>query len=243
VQCAEDTPDNVPPVTSRDLVIVGAGEMGEIAYEYFTHDSPYDVVAFSVEVEHLETRELYGMPVVPFGPELVKRYPPSRHSAFVAITYTHFNRARERLYRAVKELGYDVVSYVSSKAFVWHNVAIGENCFIFEANVLQHHVRVGDNVILWSGNHIGHRSLIEDNCFISSHVVVSGYCEVGPYTFLGVNTSVRDYVKIAPNCIVGAGAVITKDTEEGNVYVGNPARATGKSSFDTFQIPEGELTQ
>jgi sugar O-acyltransferase (sialic acid O-acetyltransferase NeuD family) len=129
---------------------------------------------------------------------------------------------------------------VSSSAFVWHNVQIGENCFIFENNVLQHHVRIGDNVILWSGNHVGHRSVIHDNAFISSHAVISGFCEVGSYTFLGVNTSVRDYVKIAPNCIVGAGAVVTKDTEEGQVYVGNPARPTGKSSFETFPIPEAE---
>jgi sugar O-acyltransferase (sialic acid O-acetyltransferase NeuD family) len=230
----------VRAVSPSDLIIVGAGEMGEIAYEYFTYDSVFDVVAFSAEQSHIDTDALYGLPVVPFGPGLVDKYPPARHSVFVAITYTHFNRARERLYRSVKELGYDVASYVSSKAFVWRNVEIGENCFIFENNVLQHHVRLGDNVILWSGNHVGHRSVVEDSCFISSHVVISGFCEIGQYTFLGVNASIRDYVKVAPNCIVGAGAVITKDTEEGQVYVGNPARATGKSSFDTFHVPEEE---
>ena len=34
---------------TRKLVIVGAGEFGEIAYEYFTFDSEYEVVAFAVE--------------------------------------------------------------------------------------------------------------------------------------------------------------------------------------------------
>ena len=48
---------------------------------------------------------------------------------------------------------------------------IGENTFIFEANVVQPGVTVGDNVVLWSGNHIGHDSVIEDHCFIASHAV------------------------------------------------------------------------
>jgi sugar O-acyltransferase (sialic acid O-acetyltransferase NeuD family) len=224
---------------TKKLVIVGAGEMGEIAYEYFTHDSPYEVVAFSVEREHLSSDVLYDLPVIPLD-ELSARFPASDVDAFVAITYTNFNRARARVLADVKERGYDIASYVSSHAFVWHNVTLGENCFIFENNVLQHNVEVGDNVIMWSGNHVGHRTRIHDHCFISSHVVISGYCEIGSYTFMGVNSTVRDYVKIASDCVVGAAAVIAKDTEPGNVYVGNPARQTGKSSYDTFELAEAD---
>ena len=33
---------------NKKLILVGAGELAEIAYEYFTHDSEYEVVAFSV---------------------------------------------------------------------------------------------------------------------------------------------------------------------------------------------------
>ena len=224
---------------TKKLVLVGAGEMGEIAYEYFTHDSPYEVVAFSVEREHLKDDTLYDLPVIAFD-ELPARFAPGDIDVFVAVTYTNFNRARARLLADVKELGYSVASYVSSHAFVWHNVTVGENCFIFENNVLQHNVQVGDNVIMWSGNHVGHRTRIHDHCFISSHVVISGYCEIGSYTFMGVNSTVRDYTKIAPDCVVGAAAVIAKDTEPGNVYVGNPARQTGRSSYETFGLSEAE---
>lgn len=227
---------------SKQLVIVGTGEMGEIAYEYFTHDSDYEVVGFSAERGALgdnDKRSLYDLPIVATE-DLESHFAPSDYSVFVAITYTHFNRARERLYRDLKDRGYPIASYVSSRAFVWHNVELGENCFIFENNVIQHHVRIGDNVILWSGNHLGHRSQIRDNCFISSHVVVSGYCEVGEYTFIGVNSSVRDGIKIGKDCIIGAGSVITKDAEPGQVYVGNPARAKG-SAFDTWSIPGAKV--
>ena len=219
------------------IVIVGDGETAELAYEYFTHDSPHEVVAFSVERAYAEKERLFDLPVVHFE-ELEKLYDPAAHKAFVAISYTQLNRVRERLFRETKRKGYECVSYVSSKAFVWRNVVVGENCFILENNVLQYAVRVGDNVVLWSGNHIGHQTVISDNVFISSHVVVSGYCEVGEHCFLGVNSSIANNIKIARDCLIGMGAVVHKDTEERKVYVGNPAKPI-KDSFAVFGLQEG----
>ncbi len=39
---------------TKKLVLIGAGEFAEIAYEYFTYDSSYEVVGFSVEKEYLK---------------------------------------------------------------------------------------------------------------------------------------------------------------------------------------------
>jgi sugar O-acyltransferase (sialic acid O-acetyltransferase NeuD family) len=221
------------------LIIIGDGETAQIAYEYFTHDSPCEVVAFSVEKEFLREKELFGLPVVPFE-HLETLYDPAEYRVYVAISYTQLNRVRTRLYREAKRKGFLAASYVSSRAFVWRNVTIGDNCFIFEHNVLQHRVRVGNNVVLWSGNHLGHRSVIGDNCYVSSHVVISGYCEIGEYCFLGVNCCLADHVRIAKDCIIGAGAVIIKDTEPGKVYVGNPARPLDKSSYAAFGVKAAE---
>lgn len=223
-------------VSGERVVIIGTGEQAEIAFEYFTHDSPHEVVGFSAEPQFVKSRTFQGLPVVPLD-SIRDEWPPSEYRAFVAVSATQLNRVRRRLYDAVKAAGYDCVSYVSSRAFVWHNTQIGENSFIFENNVLQHKVRVGDNVILWSGNHVGHRTVIEDDCFITSHVVISGFCRVGRWSYLGVNSSVRDELSLAEDCVIGAGAVVVKDTEAHQVYVGNPARTTGRDSFSVFSVP------
>lgn len=217
------------------LVIVGTGEQAAIAYEYFTYDSPFQVVAFSAEREFVKTPQLHGLPVVPLD-ELTATYPPTDYRAFVAVSSTQLNRLRRRLYDALKAYGYNCASYVSSNAFVWHNVEIGENTFIFENNVVQHKARVGNNVILWSGNHVGHQTVIENDCFIASHVVISGYCRIGRGSYLGVNSSINDELTLAEDCVIGAGAVVIKNTERRQVYVGNPARATGRDSFAVFNV-------
>lgn len=219
------------------IVIVGAGEFAEIAYEYFMYDSPYEVVAFSVEKPYLKRDRLFSLPVVPFE-DVQEAYDPSTHKVFVAVTFTQLNRVRTRLYHQAKEKGYGAVSYVSSRAFVWRNVELGENCFVFENNVLQYHVKVGNNVILWSGNHIGHRAVIGDNCFLSSHVVICGYCEIGESCFFGVNSCVADNKKVAKDCIIGAGATIMSDTEPGKVYKDNSAKPVLVDSYRVFGVEE-----
>lgn len=220
----------------KKLVIVGAGETAEMAYEYFTHDSSYDVAAFSVEKKYASGDELSGLPVVNFE-EVENLYPPATHEAFVAISSTQLNRIRTRLYHETKEKGYHLTSYISSRAFVWRNVEVGENCFIFENNVIQYGVKIGNNVVLWSGNHVGHQTVIRDNCFITSHAVISGFCDVGDNCFLGVNCCVANNVKIERDCVVGMGAVIHKDTEPQKVYVGNPGKPI-KDSFISFHVQE-----
>jgi sugar O-acyltransferase (sialic acid O-acetyltransferase NeuD family) len=219
-------------VKEKNLVIFGLGELAHIAYEYFSHDSNYKVVAFSVDDEYYSKSNFLNIPVVKFS-EIADLYPVSTFDIFIAVGASRMNQDRARLFTRFQNLGYTMASYVSSKSFVWHNVIVGQNVFVFEDNTLQPFTQVEDNCILWSGNHIGHRTIIRANTFISSHCVVSGYCEIGENSYLGVNCTINDKVRIAESTLIGSGSVITKDTQPGLIYVGNPARAVpGKKSSE-----------
>ena len=50
----------------RKLVIIGNSAFAEIANEYFTFDSDYDVVGFSVEKDFITTDDFCGLPLVAF---------------------------------------------------------------------------------------------------------------------------------------------------------------------------------
>ena len=216
----------------KPLVIIGAGEFAQIACEYFEHDSGREVVAFSVEQDFIAQPMLAGHPVLAYE-SLEVRYPPTEVELFVAIPASQLNRLRTRLYQDARGRGYRFATYVSSHAFVWRNAELGENSFIFEGNVIQPFVRIGNNCILWSGNHVGHRTVVHDNVFVASHAVISGYCEIGAGSFVGVNSTFNDHVRVAADNVIGAGALITRDTEPGRVYVGAPAHAVpGRSSLD-----------
>lgn len=205
------------------LVIFGAGEMAHIAFEYFSFDSDYEVLAFVVDDRFATSSTYLDLPLIPVS-RFLTEFDKSEFHLFIALSATNMNQDRKRVYEYFKKLDYHFASYISSKAFVWRNAAIGENTFIFENNVIQPFVKVGNNCVLWSGNHVGHRTEISDHVFLSSHVVVSGYCKIGELSYFGVNSTIHNNVEIADRCLVGAGAMVTKNTLPDLVYVGSPAR-------------------
>jgi sugar O-acyltransferase (sialic acid O-acetyltransferase NeuD family) len=216
----------------KKLVIFGVTDASQLAHYYFSADSDYTVVAFSVDADYVTANEFCGLPVIPFE-RVANRYPPDSHEFFVALGYSRVNQVRKSKYFAAKALGYRLVSYISSHATVLNDRRIGENCFILEDNTIQPFVTIGNNVTLWSGNHIGHHAIIHDHCFLASHIVVSGRVEIGEACFIGVNATLRDHIKIGEKSVIGAGALILSDVEPEGVYAGE---ATARS-----RVPSNRL--
>ena len=214
-----------------DVVIFGVGDFARVARIYLAEDSPHDVVAFTANESFIENDELEGLPVLSFE-SLLGTHPPDRFAMFVAIGFSRVNETRREVYEQCRELGYELISYVNSKATYWGELQLGDNCFVFEENVIQPNVRIGNNVILWSGNHIGHDSTIEDHVFIASHAVISGNVTIGDSSFVGVNATFRDGIAVAPRSVIGAGALIMKDTKPKEVYLGERTKPFAKNSDD-----------
>lgn len=207
----------------KPLVIFGTGEIAQLAYFYFSADSDYEVVGFTVDTEYIQSPSFCGLPVVPFE-NVRSHFSPKDFAFFVALSYSKLNSVRKEKYLSAKSLGYQFATYIHSRATVSAGVRVGENCFIFEDNTIQPFVVIGDNVILWSGNHIGHHSIIKDHCFLASHVVVSGGVEIGEQCFVGVNATLRDHIKIGDRCVIGAGALLLMDAEAEGVYIGESTK-------------------
>ncbi|MDA4122220.1 MAG: acetyltransferase [Thaumarchaeota archaeon] len=204
------------------VIVFGTGEFAEVAAYYLAKDGNYDVSAFTVDRNHMDSQSMQGKPIVAFE-DIEKHFPPTKYKMFIAVGFSQQNATRALKYDQAKSKGYELITYVCSKAIVWDNVELGDNCFVFEANVIQPFVKIGNDVIIWSGNHIGHHTTIADHCFIASHAVISGKVKIQQSCFIGVNATIRDGITIAKGCVIGAGALIIKDTEPNCVYGGTPA--------------------
>ena len=199
------------------VVIFGIGRLAELAHFYFTHDSPHEVVGFTVDEAYMEGPEFLGLPVAGFE-QIEKAHPPAETAMFIPISFKKMNHVRADRCRAAKDKGYQLVSYVSSMATTFPDFSCGENCFILEDNTIQPFVEVGDDVVMWSGNHIGHHSVIGDHVMIASHVVISGGCTIEPHCFFGVNSTIRDETIVGRETLVGAGVTIMSDTAPFSVF-------------------------
>jgi sugar O-acyltransferase (sialic acid O-acetyltransferase NeuD family) len=216
---------------NTDILIIGTGETGELAYHCFTQDSPYSVSAFCVEDEYKVNDYMKGLPIISLS-NVKDTHPPSDFSTFIAVSHTDLNKIRENLFKKVKNMGYECVSYTSSSSIIWDTASIGDNVFIFENVSIQHNCTIGDNVMIWPGSTIAHRTSIGNNSYISPGVSISGFCNLGKNCFLGVNSSLSDGLSVGNFVVIGAGSVIIEDINDKKVYVGNPGQPLDREPSD-----------
>ena len=210
------------------VVIFGATHAAIWSHFYLTHDSPHEVVAFTVDRDFVKEDTLCGLPVVPFE-EVVSIYPPAECKMLVAILFARVNKTRAEKYSQAKAKGYELISYVSSKAVTWPGLVVGDNCIILEGSVIGPFVEIGNDVIITSSS-VGHHSVINDHCFLGAKAVVLGGVTIEPYCFLGASSTIHQGIVIGRECIIGAGVTITKSTQERGVYINKPAELLPKPS-------------
>src|SRR3954465_5319688 len=101
-----------------DLVLFGTGHEAELPHYYFQCDTDHRVVAFTVDRDRIVSPTFHGLPVEPFD-EIAASFPPSHYKMHIPIAYTRVNKLRAEKYEAAKAMGYELVTYISSKATVW----------------------------------------------------------------------------------------------------------------------------
>lgn len=212
------------------IIIFGLGDNAELAKYYFEIDSQYIVYGFTVDKEFKDKEKFCGLPVLEWE-KVGFEYKPDKFMLFIATGYGDMNRFREKKYLEGKKRGFKFANYLSSKASIFTDM-IGENNFILENNTIQPYVKIGNNNVFWSGNHIGHHGSIGDNNFITSQVTVAGRVNIKNNCFLGINATIRDHIIINSFTLIGAGAWISKNTEEYEVYTIPPSKKIDKKSID-----------
>lgn len=205
----------------KKVIIFGASLSAIQCHFDLSHNSPHEVAAFTVDRRYLKEPELLGLPVVPFE-EVESIYPPADFNMLVAIYSSRVNRTRAEKYVQAKAKGYELITFVSSKAITWPGLVIGDNCFISEGVICRPFLEIGNDVFVMTGAMLGHYSVIKEHCFIAPRAAILGGVTIEPYCTIGANATILDTVTVARECVIGAGAVINVNTQEKGVYRVNP---------------------
>ncbi|WP_027204144.1 DapH/DapD/GlmU-related protein [Butyrivibrio fibrisolvens] len=82
-----------------------------------------------------------------------------------------------------------------------------------------------DNYVKLDGLvHIGHEAHLHENVEVTAGAIIAGFADIKKHTYLGINSSIKNRKSIGEDCVVGMGAVVTKDFDSGITVIGNPAR-------------------
>ena len=208
------------------VVMFGLGQLSSLAWYCLTHDSPHEIVAFTVDGAYMDRAEFEGLPVVAFE-DVENRFPPGDYAMLVPIGARAANGLRADKYGEARQKGYSFPSYVSSRALTWPDLVIGENSLIYEGAVIQPFCHIGNNVVVRHGVAVSHHGHIGEHCFLANHAVLGGGVVLEERCFVGLNATICDGITVARGCMIAAGALVTDDTTENGVYAGSPARRRG----------------
>ena len=207
----------------KPIVLFGTGKIAEVLLYFLRHHSDHEVAACTVNRPFLPAATWQGLPAIAFE-EVEQAYAPEKYAMFVALGYQELNALRAAKCAEAKSKGYTLVSYVHPQSGLPRDCEYGENCFIMNNVLIHPRVRLGNDVFIWSGAMIGHHSTIGDHCWLTSCANISGAVTVGKSCFFAVNATVGHNVVIGDECFLGANALVTKCTENRQVFLGESTK-------------------
>lgn len=198
------------------VILFGTGPVANVVRSLLRNDSPFEVAALTADREYAELASTADIAVVAFD-EVADRLPPSEYGMFIAVGFSRMNMVRAARCQEARDMGYQLIRHVSSRASVWPDLQVGSNSLIMEGAIIGPGVTIGDDCIIWPGAYVGHGARIGDHSYLAARCTVSGLAVIGSRSVVGTGAVVRDQTRVGDACIVGAGAVVTRDLEANSI--------------------------
>lgn len=98
-------------------------------------------------------------------------------------------------------------------------VLIEEDCIIatdvtIVRGSLSENTKIGQGTVIAHGTKIGHGTQVQENVHMANNVSIAGNAYIGNRAFLGSASVISSNISVPDDCIVGAGAVVTKSFKE-----------------------------
>ena len=194
------------------IVILGNGGHANSIVDAIEKSGRYDVVGYVINTDTLHDRTNY--PVIGNDDDLEKIFQSGIRNAAIGVGYLGKSKSREKLYKRVKEVGFELPIICDPTAILANDVVIGEGSFISKGAIINANATIGKMCIINSGAIVEHNCQIEDFAHVSVGSVLCGEVIIGRASFVGANATIIQTRRIGKNCIIGAGTVIRKDVED-----------------------------
>lgn len=220
----------------KKIIIFGNTKFAEMIAYYITTETCRKVVGFTVDKSYISEPAIMDIEVIPFE-DIDSLISKDEVEILPVIGYNKMNQIRRDIHQRIKDMGFQIGSFIHPSARIADNSTLGEGNIILENTLIQPFVTIGNGNVFWSNVNISHHTVIGDFNFFAPSSSLSGNVKVMDYCFFGNNSTVKNEARIGSYSLIGAGAYVSADTKEYSVLV--PTRSKileHKSSLD-IHIP------
>jgi len=201
----------------KKLLLIGASGHGKVVAEIATKIGRWHEIVFIDD--DINLKSALGISVIGNTKELGRYI--DEYEIFTAIGD---NNTRTGIHSQAKTTGAEIPVLIHPEAVVGKEVTLGAGTVVMAGAVINCCTKIGEACIINTGATVDHDSVIEDFVHVSPGAHLGGTVTIGKGTWIGIGGIVSNNLNICGNCIIGAGAVVTKDITEPGTYIGIPAK-------------------
>lgn len=205
----------------NDIILIGAGGHAASCIEVIESEGRFRIAGLVGMDEQLH-QQLCGYEIIATDRELGKLSSQYRY-ALVTVGHIKSSEVRIRLYRQVRDNGFELPVIVSPHATVSKHAQIGEGSIIMFGAMVNANAKVGVNCIINTRALVEHDAEVGDHCHISTGAILNGNVRVGAASFVGSGAVTKHGVLIGAGCLVGMASVVRHDLEDNTIYRGGEA--------------------
>lgn len=204
------------------ILLLGAGGHFKSVVDTLVKIGSYSVIGY-IEKE-MCCEPINNVQCVGTDDDLEKLHDEGWTDAFITVGSVGDVKIRKKLYRKIKEIGFQIPVIIDETAVISPLAVIGEGTFIGKNVVINAETKIGINSIINSSSVVEHECIIGDFCHISSNSTLCGNCFVDNYSHIGAGSVIKQGTKIGSNVLIGIGSVVTKDIGNNVIAYGNPCK-------------------
>lgn len=117
-----------------------------------------------------------------------------------------------------------LATFVHPLAYVAPNSKLSPGVVVMPHASVSGNTTIGKGTLIMVGAAIGHDNTIGNHNFYAAKSCLGSWISTGDGVWVGLNSTIRGRTKLGNYSAVGAGAVVTKNIGENELWVGNPAK-------------------
>jgi sugar O-acyltransferase (sialic acid O-acetyltransferase NeuD family) len=190
----------------KDIILIGGGGHCEAVIDVIEQEGQFKIIGVIDKLE-LQGKTILGYEIIGSDSDL-GRLSRNCKNALITIGQIKSPAPRIKIYNKLLELGFNLPTIVSPRAYVSKHSKIGSGSVIMHDAFIGANSNVGRNCIINTKSIIEHGSNIDDHCHISTNAVINGGVIVGSGTFIGSGSVTKEGISIIDNYFAKAGSII-----------------------------------
>ena len=196
--------------TKKKIILIGAGGHGVSSADVIEKENKFQIYGF---IDKKKNKSLNKYKIIGSDKDLAQ-IRKTISNAIITVGQIKNLFLREKIFKKLIKLKFNLPVLVSPLAYVSKNASIGEGTIIMHKAIINAKAKIGRNCIINTGAIIEHDVIIGDNCHISTGSIVNGGATIRSNSFIGSGTVVKQNIKIGKASLVNAKKFIDKNLKD-----------------------------